>query len=412
MIYYLLICWLVTTVICENRTSYEGFQVYRLQPTNTDQIRVLSSLASNGSYDFWSPINFDHKPIDVMIDPRSLQDFVKLLQNNRIQFRTLIDNVETSTLKEELFQKLLPRKSGISFTRFHRYDEITEYLQHLSETYPNLVKIESIGNSYEGRQMPIVQISTNFHLGKPIIFIDAGIHAREWLAPSQALFIIEQLVENKTNRYLLQKADWHILPLANPDGYEYSHDYNPYWRKTRSYQDGCYGVDANRNFDIYWGRVGVSRSPCANTYLGSQPFSEIETRNIRDHINYYSGTIKLYLTLHSYGNYILYPWGYTAQLPENAYELHNLAEGVNRAIMAAGGQGFTVGSSTNVLYAAAGGSDDWAKAKAGIALSYTIELPGGRQNGFHPDGDEIYQFVSQTFAGIIVFGKYVALKFG
>ncbi|KAJ8311404.1 hypothetical protein KUTeg_010759 [Tegillarca granosa] len=56
---------------------------------------------------------------------------------------------------------------------------------------------------------------------KPIIFIDAGIHAREWIAPATAIYII---------------------------------DMDRLWRKTRSPQaDGCFGVDPNRNFDIDFG---------------------------------------------------------------------------------------------------------------------------------------------------------------
>lgn len=57
---------------------------------------------------------------------------------------------------------------------------------------------------------------------KPALFIDAGIHAREWIAPTTALYIIQQLVENSTNRYIFENLDIYVIPSLNPDGYTYS----------------------------------------------------------------------------------------------------------------------------------------------------------------------------------------------
>lgn len=56
---------------------------------------------------------------------------------------------------------------------------------------------------------------------KPAILIDAGIHAREWIAPATALYFINQLVEEESNQKMLD-VDWYIIPLMNPDGYDYS----------------------------------------------------------------------------------------------------------------------------------------------------------------------------------------------
>lgn len=58
---------------------------------------------------------------------------------------------------------------------------------------------------------------------KPIIYVQAAIHAREWIAPPVALYIINQLVENPNNAYLYEDIDWVIIPVVNPDGYEYTH---------------------------------------------------------------------------------------------------------------------------------------------------------------------------------------------
>jgi len=85
------------------------------------------------------------------------------------------------------------------------------------------------------------------------------------------------------------------------------------WRKTRKpISSSCYGTDANRNFDFHWGEVGASSYSCADTFRGETAFSEPETQLVRDLLLSLSGRGKFYLTLHSYGNYLLYPWGWTS----------------------------------------------------------------------------------------------------
>lgn len=79
------------------------------------------------------------------------------------------------------------------------------------------------GLSYEGRQIKYVKISTTRfeNLRKPVIVIDSAVHAREWVTAPVALYLIQQLVEG-VDKELTDRIDWIIIPMANPDGYEYS----------------------------------------------------------------------------------------------------------------------------------------------------------------------------------------------
>ena len=80
--------------------------------------------------------------------------------------------------------------------------------------------------------------------------------------------------------------------MANPDGYEYSRNYDRKWRKNRNtkncycnnFGEGC-GVDLNRNWGYKWSNIGASDNPCDyEQYHGTEPFSEPETRNIKNYL--------------------------------------------------------------------------------------------------------------------------------
>ena len=149
---------------------------------------------------------------------------------------------------------------------------------------------------------------------KPAMWIDSGIHAREWIAPATGTWMLNELVENDAKHHdLTNKLDWYILPSHNPDGYRVSQDADRMWRKTTTQYSGdsCQGTDANRNWDFHWSEDGASGDSCSDAYYGPHTFSEVEARNVRDFVYAHKDNIKLYQTLHSYSQLILMPWGYT-----------------------------------------------------------------------------------------------------
>lgn len=102
---------------------------------------------------------------------------------------------------------------------YHRVEDIYGYLNYLADTYPRIVQLVSIGSSYEGRPLYVVRISSSSSSGsKPAIWIDGGIHAREWISPAVATYVIQQLVEVPSNERLFANVDWYIMPVMNPDG--------------------------------------------------------------------------------------------------------------------------------------------------------------------------------------------------
>lgn len=121
-------------------------------------------------------------------------------------------------------------------------------------------------------------------------------------------------------------------------------------------------------------------------------------------------SIKLYLSLHAYGQYLLYPWGYTAdELPPTWKELHSLAVKVSDSIVEAGGAPFKV-MSAGKWYETAGSSDDYAFAVCNIPYSYTMELTDGYKFMF-PE-EKLNEVLPQYYAGFETFAVNIREKFG
>lgn len=114
--------------------------------------------------------------------------------------------------------------------RYLRHNDINNYLKYLARRYKNFVKVLNVTKTFEGRYVKGIQIDyprenidDSTECKRNMIFIEGGTHAREWITISVALYCISQLTEKHfRNLDLLSKLSFFIVPLVNPDGYEYS----------------------------------------------------------------------------------------------------------------------------------------------------------------------------------------------
>lgn len=294
--------------------------------------------------------------------------------------------------------------TNMNWLSYHNFATINSWLDCLAVSFPHKVEVREIGRSFEGRPLKVVRIGDG-DSSKPAVFIDGGIHAREWVSPAAVTYLIHRMVETE-GEYdsLLAKFNVFVLPMVNPDGYEYSRQHDRMWRKTRSrtggrnlFGDECKGVDLNRNFGYHWGGYGASDNPCKETFRGSSAFSEPESRAIRDFLLSRENKFVLYLTFHSYGQYILYPWGYDKLDTQDYRELQRVGDVTRNALRRLNhGVTYQVGSAAKMLYPASGGSDDWAKGGAGVKFSYTVELPDTGKHGFILPAHRIIDVGQQT----------------
>ncbi|CAI5451763.1 unnamed protein product [Caenorhabditis angaria] len=298
-------------------------------------------------------------------------------------------------------------------TRYLSYDEQIQFLNNLASQFPNLVKLQNLGNSYEGRPITAVRLGDD-GTNKPIVWIDAGIHAREWISYNAALYFIWTILNDPNYRQLLQNVQVNVVPNTNPDGYEYSRTTERMWRKTRSRftSSKCAGTDGNRNYPFFWGNEGVSHSTCSEIYCGTRAASEPEVLALTNAIMREERRIKAYVSLHSYGQEILYPWGHTKNShPSDVQDLIRVGKMMATAIQNLHGTQYNVMNSGDGLYPAAGASDDWAKSR-GIKYSFTMELsPSDDYTGFILPEDRIFQVNRETFQALTTLVRVVSQEF-
>ena len=274
-----------------------------------------------------------------------------------------------------------------SMSRYHNYPEMVAEIQKAAADYPAIVSVFSIGKSYQGRDIWAAKVSDNVATDEdePEVLIDALHHAREHLSTEQALATLRWLTQgygtDTTVTRLVDTREIFIIFALNPDGLSYDLTGSPFraWRKNRQPIPGstAIGTDLNRNYSYRWGCCeGSSGVPSSISYRGPSAFSAPETRALRDFVasRVIGGVqqIRTHITLHTNGQLILWPYGYTkADIPADMTALdHGTFVSLGRAMGAL--NGYKAEQSSD-LYVTDGDQIDWLYARYRI-FTYTFEL--------------------------------------
>ncbi|NWI88146.1 CBPA2 Carboxypeptidase, partial [Pitta sordida] len=362
--------------------------------------------------DFWVSPSAPALPVDVRVPAASVQSVKAFLESQGIHYSILIEDLQ-DVLDEEQRDMAQgaqrERSAGFDFGTYHTLDDINAELDQLASQYSFVEKIQ-IGESYEKRPMFALKFSTGGS-NRPAIWMDAGIHSREWVTQASALWIANKIASDygtdPSVTSLLDQMDLFLLPVANPDGFVYTHTTNRMWRKTRSRIPGsvCVGVDPNRNWDAGFGGFlfplpgpGASNSPCSDSYHGPSANSEVEVKSVVDFIKSH-GNFKAFLTLHSYSQLLMYPYGYKCTRPDDYAELESLGRAAANSIRSLYGTTFQVGPICTTIYQASGGSIDWAYDN-GIKYSFAFELRDTGRYGFLLPASQIIPAAQETWLGL------------
>ena len=361
------------------------------------------------------------------------------LKSMGIQNDILIDNwfeyyANLKTLSPSQVSGLIENsRSEYNVAGFHLgsmggYMTLTEAyaeLDTLKNLFPNLITAkQSLGNTIEGRPVYMVKISDNPDVdeNEPEVLYTALHHAREPMSLMQMFYFMYYLLENYNSdqsvQYLVNNRAMYFIPAVNPDGYEYNRSGNPngggMWRKNRRNNGSSYGVDLNRNYGPYeyWnaGNGGSSITQSSDTYRGTAPFSEPETQMIKDFLA--SRKIRNTLNYHTYGKYLIYPYGALSYETSDSSIFREYAKDMTRF------NKYNYGTDMQtVRYSTRGNSDDYfydgdTLANGGKIFAMTPEV-GNSSDGFWPPQSRIFPLAQENLHPNLYYawvaGEYVLL---
>jgi len=271
-----------------------------------------------------------------------------------------------------------------TFRMFHSFDKPGDGIRATLSAWAaanTAIHVDSVGASYEGRPILAVKIGPpDDSPARPNVLFMGTHHAREWISTAVAMKVIRWLADSGAG--LITSHDVWVIPVENPDGYQYTFTNERYWRKNRRPNDnGSYGVDPNRNYPAFWGadEVGSSSYPYAETYRGTSPGSELETQAVMAFHAAHPPLVSL--SYHSYSGLVLYPWGFRAgelapDLPRfQALAGTDLNPAVADSVPGSSLDHYHPGPGWN-LYTTNGEYTDWAYRSHGT-IAFTTELTSG-----------------------------------
>ncbi|KAI2610242.1 uncharacterized protein GGS25DRAFT_531153 [Hypoxylon fragiforme] len=375
--------------------SYNGYKVLRVNAHGHPS--TIKGKLSGISYEQWNDDIYKH--IDIIVPPDQVSAFEAL----GLDYQVMHDDLGASISAESISGRVQGgrRQTGdLSwFDSYHAYDDHIQYFKDLQASFPNNSEVISSGTSYEGRDLYGLHLWGANGSGKPAVLYHGNVHAREWITSPVIEYITLQLVTGYLGsddlvRSFLDNYDFYIIPIVNPDGFVYSQTTDRLWRKNRqpppsTGNQSCIGRDINRNWSFAWDSnpLGASTNPCSQAYKGEAPSDTPENqgldklvRQLRD-----STGIKLFIDWHSYGQYILSPFGYKETL--YAPELGKWTKAAALVSEAVRGSAeaqttFTFGPSGAVLYPTTGAAPDHVYSVGGAEFAYTIELRDTGRFGF------------------------------
>ncbi|KAF2870525.1 hypothetical protein BDV95DRAFT_62706 [Massariosphaeria phaeospora] len=374
-----------------NFKSYDGYKVFRVKTGR--QLSHVHDKLSTISFEKWNHDVARH--IDILLPPDQVAAFEAL----GLQSTCMHDNLGASMASESFTSTRWKRQNSNSswFDSYHSYDEHIEYFEHLHQSFPNQSEWITSGTSYQGRDIYGLHLWGASGPGKPAVLYHGTVHAREWITAPVIEYITTQLINgykvgDNTTQGFLNSYDFYIFPFVNPDGFVYSQTTERLWRKNR--QPGprnatCFGRDINRNWPFGWSANtrGASTNPCSQTYKGESPSDTPENRGLDAFVRQLRDTvgIKLFIDWHSYGQYLLSPYGfnetlYAPELGKWTATASLVSESIRDS--SAARTTFTFGPSGATLYTTTGASIDHVYAVGGADFAYTIELRDTGAFGF------------------------------
>lgn len=330
----------------------------------------------------------------------------------------VVDSVERARLERlgattTVVRPPRPRAAadGAQATVFRSYDDprrgVRVFLDSLARAGAGRVHLDTIGRSLEGRPILAAKVgAAGDDARRPNVVFLATYHAREWAATEMALRLLRHLASPPAASArldsLIARRDVWIVPVVNPDGYQYTFTDDRLWRKNRrplGVVEGqrIVGVDLNRNHSVRWGLddAGSSGDPRSEVFRGTSAASEPETQAVERFHVLHPPVVSV--SYHSFAGLLLYPEGWRHALLPGDLSVYRALAGTDErpAVLdrlPGAPYGYQRPSPAWLLYPTNGEYTDFATERFGT-LAFTPEISSGFEGatyyGFEfPDDEE------------------------
>ncbi|XP_037380549.1 mast cell carboxypeptidase A [Talpa occidentalis] len=411
--WFLLPVVLAATTIAFAPVRFDREKVFRVKPQDDKQANLIKNLAKSNQLDFWYPDIMHHvvanMTVDFRINEKESQFIQAALDQNKMHYEILIHD-----LQEEIEKQFDVREDSShkhSYAKYNNWDKIVAWTKKMMDKHPKMVTRIKIGTTVEDNPLYVLKIGGKDER-KKAIFMDCGIHAREWASPAFCQWFVYQATKtygkNKIMTKLLDQMNFYVLPVFNVDGYIWSWTQDRMWRKNRSKNRNseCIGTDLNRNFNVSWNSFPDTKNPCVPVYPGPAPESEKETKAVTDFIRRNQKSIKAYITFHAYSQMMLLPYGYTSELPAGYNDLVKVAKIGTDILSTRYETHYIYGPTASTIYPSSGSSLDWAY-DLGIKYTFAFELRDKGKFGFLLPESQIKPTCKETMLAVKYIAKYI-----
>ncbi|PKK22049.1 carboxypeptidase A2 [Columba livia] len=181
--------------------TFVGHQVLRIKARNEEEVKQLQLLESleHLELDFWTSPSSPALPVDLRIPANNVQAVKAFLESHGIEYSILIKDLQVVLDQEKQdmanSQQRERASSTFNYGTYHSLDDIYAELDHLAYEYSDIVSKFEIGRSYENRPLYVLKFSTG-GTNRRAIWIDAGIHSREWVTQASAVWIAKKIASS------------------------------------------------------------------------------------------------------------------------------------------------------------------------------------------------------------------------
>ncbi|KAJ2953469.1 hypothetical protein O0L34_g1064 [Tuta absoluta] len=395
----------VLIVVATEKVRYDNYSLYKIIPENEGQLKFLKDLRKDVKrLDFWIPPSRVGEYVSIVAPPELKKDLENKLRKREISSKVVLKDIQSALdAQTQHRRKRSTTGSELFWDTFQSYEQIQTWFHHLEQQHPDIVTVVQIGKTYEGRNITGIKISRGQN--RRSFFIEGGQVGADWLSPTVATYLADQLIRGEDPEALAasEEYDWHIVPIVNPDGHQYSQDAERLWMKNRRPIPDTeeYGVDLTKNWNSQWGVSGGSHDEKDNNFIGLGPFSEIETRSVSGYIESIGRTLSGVLSLRQFGQKLLLPFAHSSDPMYNYNDMLTVGRRAMGSMSVRYGTQYIVGTSRNVHDGSTGMLADWVKHRFNPPVVGTFQLRDAGTWGYVLPVTNVKPSCEETFDAVM-----------